>query len=112
MQLALELSDDGTTIAKIDARSQNSYFFLKGVDLTKRLITVGIGASGLLGTRDDLAVGEDAKILIISGKSRAKEGRFADLKPGMRISFELATKDGRIVVRVFVRKSSVDKTCS
>jgi hypothetical protein len=99
LQLALQLSDDGTTIAKIDARSQNSYFYLKGVDLTKRLITVGIGASGLLGTREDLAVAEDAKILIALGKSRAKEGRLADLKAGMRISFELATKDGQILVR-------------
>jgi hypothetical protein len=99
LQLALWLSNDGTTIMRVDARSQNCYFFLKGVDLTKRLITVAIGASGLLAAQDDLAVAEDAKILITVGKSRAKKGTIADLKAGMRISFELAAQDGQIVVR-------------
>ncbi len=69
------------------------------MDLTKLLITVGIGASGLLAVNDNLAVAEDAKILISVGKTRSKEGRLTDLKAGMRISFELATKDGQIVVR-------------
>ena len=52
-----------------NARSQNCYFFLKSVDLTKLLITVGIGASGLLAVNDNLAVAEDAKILIGVGKT-------------------------------------------
>jgi RNA polymerase sigma factor (sigma-70 family) len=99
LQLALQLSDDGTTITKIDARSHNAYFFLKSVDLTNRLISVGIGASGMMAAQDDLAVAEDAKILIRVGKQQFKEARFADLKAGMRISFELATKDGQIVIR-------------
>jgi hypothetical protein len=99
LQLALQLSDNGTTITKIDARSHNAYFFLKSVDLTNRLISVGIGASGMLAAQDDLPVAEDAKIRISTGKHRFKEARFADLKAGMRISFELATKDGQIVIR-------------
>jgi RNA polymerase sigma factor (sigma-70 family) len=99
LQLALQLSDNGTTITKIDAKSQNAYFFLKSVDLTNRLISVGIGASGLMAAQDDLAVAEDAKILISTAKHRFKEARFADLKAGMRISCELATKDGQIVIR-------------
>jgi len=99
LQLTLRLSNDGTAITRIDARSQNSYFFLKGVDFNNRIITLGIGASGLLAGQDDLPVAEDAKILIRIGKSRAKGGRLADLTAGMRISCELATKDGQIVVQ-------------
>jgi RNA polymerase sigma factor (sigma-70 family) len=99
LQMTLRLSADGSAITRIDARSQNAYFFLKGVDVTRRIITVGIGASGLLAGQDDLLVARDAKILIEAGKARAREGGLADLRAGMRISFELATEDGRIVVR-------------
>jgi hypothetical protein len=98
-QMILGLSEDGSTITRIDARSKNSYFFLRGVDGTKRTITLSIGASGLLSKQLELPVAEDAIILIGRGKPRLVEGRFSDLKAGMRISFELASTNGQIVVR-------------
>lgn len=99
LQAILWLSEDGTTITKVEAKSQNAYFFLKAVDAARRVVTVGVGASDRLGLRGELRVADDAKISISRGKSRAVEGGIADLKPGMRISFELATEGGPIAIR-------------
>ncbi|MHC5544307.1 hypothetical protein ACYOEI_39265, partial [Singulisphaera rosea] len=99
LQAILWLSEDGTTITKIEAKSQNAYFFLKAVDAARRVVTVGVGASDRLGLREELRLADDAKILISRGKSRVVEGGIADLKPGMRISFELATEGGPIAIR-------------
>jgi hypothetical protein len=99
LQLSLRLSPDGSEIARIEARSQNSYFFLRGVNPGNRTITVGIGSTGLLAGIDELPVAQDAKILIRDGKSRAKAGRLSDLKAGMRLSLELAPTGAQITVR-------------
>jgi RNA polymerase sigma factor (sigma-70 family) len=99
MQMVLKLSADGKSIVKIDAKSQNSYFFLQGIDVGRRAISVRVGTSGLLPSHDDLPVARDAKILIHTEKYRFREGQLTDLKTGMRVSLELAFEDGQIVVR-------------
>jgi hypothetical protein len=99
MQTVLKFSDDGTTITKIDARSQNSYFYLQGVDARERTIMVSVGASGRLAQRHELPLARNARIIIPAEKSRTKEGLITDLKPGMQVSLELAAENGRIVVR-------------
>jgi hypothetical protein len=100
LQLVLRLSDDGTAITKLDARSDNCYFYLKSVDTNRNVISIGIGASGLLSKQTELPVAEDAKVLMVDKKHQATGGRFSDLKAGIRISFQLgADAEGRIVVR-------------
>jgi hypothetical protein len=99
MQTLLKLSEDGTKITRIDARSQNSYFYLQGVDARERVITVSVGASGRLAGRTELPLAKNARILIPTEKARTKEGQVTDLKPGMQISLELTAENGRVVVR-------------
>ena len=99
LQLTIRLSKDASVITRIDAKSENAYFFLRGVDITKRVITVGIGASDMLAGKFELPVAKDTTILIGTAKSQAKKARFADLRVGMRISFELAVNDRQLVVR-------------
>jgi hypothetical protein len=74
---------------------QNTYFVLKAVDEGKGTIAVIVRSAGLL-TLEELPVAKDAKIFV---GPRQRKSQFSELKAGMRISFELATEDRRIVVR-------------
>jgi RNA polymerase sigma factor (sigma-70 family) len=97
-QLVLKLSEDGSTITRIDARSQNSYFYLQGVDVQNRVIAVSIGASGRLAQQLELHLARNARIVTKTEKNRAKAIQLTDLKPGMPVSLELGAEAGQIVV--------------
>jgi hypothetical protein len=97
-QMVLKLSEDGSRITRIDARSQNAYFYLQGVDVGRKTITVRAAALRKTKKGDEIPLAKRARILINTEKNGTREGQVTDLKPGMQVSLELGAEEGRIVV--------------
>lgn len=105
MRVTVTLTADKKTITEIRAsRKENAVQIgIKSIDAEKRTVTTTVEDKKAGVVRDETyAVAADAPVLFADhGKGAGKQGKLADLRPGMRATLRLS-EDGKSVVDIRV----------